>query len=465
LVVRGSPNTLAQFHSVLDSIPSIQLIHSIPDNARHAPGLLLSLQQLPPSSHDLKLIEEFHSAGGRVVCTAAGLSKLTLGERCKLLLSGAGEFFDEDADGYLTHLRSTIEALAVQENARFDELQRLQAHMKEAGIVGVSPPLTEVFRQVERVAPFSDLPLLIAGETGTGKELVAQAVHALDPRRRGAPFVSVNCGSLPDSLSESEMFGFRRGSFTGADRDRPGLFRSAHNGILFLDEIGELSASAQAKLLRVLQNGRVLPIGEDRETQVDVRVLAATNRDLEEMVQKGQFREDLYHRINVLRISLPALRERPEDIEPLAKHFAHKYRHVSRGSAVSFAPDFVAALQALELPGNVRQLENLIRKALLAANERRTLSLRDLPKDLWNELAQGKGSFSQAPEDLRTSQHDFVRHCLERHGWNLASSVQWFERELLKFALDASDGNQSEAARRLGITARSVYNKLHRSKE
>jgi transcriptional regulator with PAS, ATPase and Fis domain len=256
------------------------------------------------------------------------------------------------------------------------------------------------------------------------------------------------------------MFGFRRGAFTGADRDRPGLFRTAHLGILFLDEIGELSMPAQTKLLRVIQTRRVLPIGADAETEVDVRVLAATNRDLEEMVRQGTFREDLYHRINVLHLSLPPLRDRPEDIEPLVEYIAFKHRDLSRGLPIRFTREFLSAIQEATLPGNVRQLENLIRKALLSSDGHRALSLQDLPKDLWYELANASPSTSEEPS-AKASLREIALHYLEQNGWNLARSMELFEKELLNLALEASNGNQSEAARRLGITPRSVYNKLH----
>jgi two-component system response regulator AtoC len=412
----------------------------------------------------LQSIEEFHSSGSRVICTAAGLREQSLGERCKLLLAGASELLDEDDHDFAATLRSAVESIADDEYQGFVESQRVKGLMNDAGIAGTSGTLVEVFRSLERLAPFSDLPVLITGETGTGKELFARAIHSLDPRRRSGPFIAVNCGSLPDSLSESEMFGFRRGAFTGADRDRPGLFRSAHLGILFLDEIGELTMSAQSKFLRVLQTGRVLPLGEDREIEVDARVVAATNRNLEEMVRDGRFREDLYHRINVLRISLPPLRERPEDIEPLVEHFARKHRQLSQGVALHCSRDFIEAIQSSSLPGNVRQLENLIRRALLSSDGRSALSLRNLPRDLWNELAQSEEAATQKRQDSTQRPNGLAKQYLENNGWNLTRSIEQFEKDLLNIALEEANGNQSEAARRLGISARSVYNKLHHRK-
>jgi transcriptional regulator with GAF, ATPase, and Fis domain len=462
LVVQSGDRSAQKIREALSSLPCIQLHEESSVVSKTAPGLIVSLRQTLASPEELTLIQEFHNHGSRVICCIPGLSGQSLAERCKLLLAGANEILDEHDSLFADNLRSTVETLAAEECQRFAELHRIKALMSDAGIAGSSAALIEVFRSLERLAPFSDLPVLIIGETGTGKELFARAVYNLDPRRRAGPFVAINCASLPDGLSESELFGFRRGAFTGADRDRAGAFRSAHQGVLFLDEVGELSAAAQTKLLRVLQTSRVVPLGDDREIEVDIRVVAATNRDLEAMVKNGTFRDDLFHRLNVLRLSLPPLRERPEDIAPLAEHFAAKYRHLSQGTPMRFTPDFVEAIQSTSLPGNVRQLENLIRKALLSTERASALSLQHLPRDLWNELAsRSKHTTARADEKPRTSFREFAKQHLEKNGWNLTRSVEQFERELVDIALEEANGNQSEAARRLGITARSVYNKLH----
>ena len=216
------------------------------------------------------------------------------------------------------------------ESRNQEEAQEITSVMRDMGMVGSSTAMMRVFRSVIRFSALSDLPVLIAGETGTGKEGLARALHRLDPKRRGGPFVAVNCGAIAASLAESEFFGHRRGAFTGADRDRKGLIRSAEGGVLFLDEIGELEASLQAKLLRVLQENRVLGVGEDREIQVNVRVVAATNRDLDQLGQ-SQFRVDLFHRLNVLSIQVPPLSERADDLAPLTQHFLEKYRSLCCG--------------------------------------------------------------------------------------------------------------------------------------
>jgi transcriptional regulator with GAF, ATPase, and Fis domain len=216
--------------------------------------------------------------------------------------------------------------------------------MQQQGIVGQSQAITAVFQTLLRVSPLSDLPILITGETGTGKELLAHAIHQLDPKRCDGPFMALNCAAISPGLAESELFGHRRGAFTGADHDRKGLIRAAEGGVLLLDEIGELDDASQAKLLRVLQEHRVLGIGEEREVPISVRIIAATNRDLGEMVQQRRFRADLFHRLNVLAIHIPPLRERPTDLKPLIEHFVHKYQDLRPDSPLVLAPEFIEAV-------------------------------------------------------------------------------------------------------------------------
>jgi transcriptional regulator with PAS, ATPase and Fis domain len=333
-----------------------------------------------------------------------------------------------------------------------------------------------VFRTILRVSPLSDLPILLMGETGTGKELLARAIHQLDPKRRNAPCVALNCGAISPGLAESELFGHRRGAFSGADRDRKGLIRSAEGGILFLDEIGELDDALQAKLLRVLQEHRVLGVGEDQELPVDVRVIAATHRDLDEMVQQRKFRADLFHRLNVLSIHIPPLRDRPADIKPLIEHFLKKYRSLRPATYLAVGPDFVEALTQAALPGNARQLENLVRRALVHNDDDAGLSLNDLPQELWQQLAEQEKSRVAQPEiasirqdtqesPLNTSREaipSYVVNLLDANDWSLSRSLQHCERLLLEAALQRTHGNQSQTARVLGITPRSVYNKVQK---
>ena len=227
-------------------------------------------------------------------------------------------------------------------------------------------------RWILKISPLSDLPVLINGETGTGKELIARAIHGLDPKRSRGPFVPLNCAALGTSLAESELFGHRKGAFTGASKDRRGLVRSADGGTLFLDEIGDLELGLQGALLRVLQENRVRGVGEDREDRVNVRVVAATNRELPALVEQGRFRMDLFYRLNLLTTTAPTLAERGDDIEVLVRYFVHKY---GGERTLSPAPSLLAALKAMSLPGNVRQLENLIRHAVVNAQSDGTLGI------------------------------------------------------------------------------------------
>jgi DNA-binding NtrC family response regulator len=348
--------------------------------------------------------------------------------------------------------------------------------MKQLGSVGESQAIVAVFQTVLRVSRLSDVPVLITGETGTGKELLAHAIHQLDLKRSHGPFTALNCSAISPGLVESELFGHRRGAFTGADRDRKGLIRSAEGGVLFLDEIGELDDPLQAKLLRVLQDNRVLGVGEDREVAVSVRIIAATNRDLDAMVQLRTFRADLFHRLNAVAIRIPPLRERPADFKPLIEHFLKKYQALRPGSALSAEPEFIEALIQLQLPGNARQLENLVRWALINKDDDTGLNLRDLPLEIWQQLSEQKLSLEaptaaadqgNAPQNATQASEQAgivssIVNLLDRNGWNLSRSLQHCERLLLEAALHKAHGNQSQTARLLGITPRSVYNKVHK---
>jgi two-component system nitrogen regulation response regulator GlnG len=242
------------------------------------------------------------------------------------------------------------------------------------GMVGSSPSMRAVFDRIERVAP-SHVPVLIQGETGTGKELVARALHE-GSTRRSKPFLAENCAAVPANLLESELFGHVRGSFTGAIADRPGHFVAADGGTVFLDEIGDMPLEMQSKLLRVLQEGEVRPVGSNKTSKVDVRVVAATNKDLPSMVRARTFREDLYFRLNVVTIKLPPLRERPSDIRFLARALAAK-AEAEVGKRLSISEDALAALERWSWPGNVRELENVLRRAAVFAHG--TIQVSDLP--------------------------------------------------------------------------------------
>jgi sigma-54-specific transcriptional regulator len=285
----------------------------------------------------------------------------------------------------------------------------------------------------------------------------------------------MNCGAVSPGVAESELFGHRRGAFTGAERDRKGLFRAADGGVLFLDEVGELPEALQVKLLRALQERRVLGVGEDHEVAVTVRVVAATNRNLAELVRQQKFRADLFHRLSVLTISVPPLRERPSDLEPLVEHLVRKHEGLGGTGSVPVSPEFVQALHQVELPGNVRQLENVVRQALVNREPGAPLTLRDLPAEIWRQLAEradggldrpgtqpaassANPSAADVPPVLSSCLVDLVAH----NGWNLAQALDYCERVLLEAALRRKGGNQSQTARLLGLTPRSVYSKIRR---
>lgn len=325
------------------------------------------------------------------------------------------------------------------------KLASLQAELTrwtESQIIAESPPMRKVMDLATRVAPHNTT-VLITGESGTGKEIVARAIHRMSPRR-DQRFVAVNCGAIPENLLESELFGHARGAFTGATSDKPGLFEEADGGTLFLDEVGELPLELQVKLLRALQEGEIRRVGESRNRRVDVRVLAATARDLESDVRQGRFREDLYYRIDVVRIHLPPLRDRPEDIEALARLFIERVQ--SRTSRpLSLTPAALAALRAHPWPGNVRELQNAIeRAAVLSADGRVT------PEELWPAGWQSPAMESGGAGGT------------ERPGpvLSLKQALDEAARSAIRRALEASGGNKAQAAKLLGISERTLFYRL-----
>jgi two-component system nitrogen regulation response regulator GlnG len=428
----------------------------------------------PSDETSLAVIRTLKQKGFTILSHAPGTRAWPLRLRCRPLLAGALQLLDSDRPEFGSHLRSVLAQLLRARASQWREEEELRALMTRLGMVGKSPMMISVYRWIVRTSPLSDLPALITGETGTGKQLLASALHQLDPKRRHGPFIAVNCGAISPTLAESELFGHRRGAFTGADQERRGLIRSAEGGVLFLDEIGELDSALQTKLLRVLEESRVLGVGEDREVPVSIRVISATNRDLDAMVRQRAFRADLFHRLNVLPLRMPALRERPEDVRALVEHFLKKHRRLNPTGARSASREFVDALTEVDLPGNVRQLENLVRRALLNKEDDSPLTLSDLPPEVWRQLAGEETAAEGRPrhptEDqessppvsaaLRAGFPASLVELLETNGWSLARSLRDFERSLVEAALTMAHGNQSQTARFLGITARSVHNKL-----
>jgi two-component system response regulator PilR (NtrC family) len=309
-------------------------------------------------------------------------------------------------------------------------------------LIGKSPSMQSLFELVKKVAP-ARTSVLVQGESGTGKEMVARALHHLSPRQ-SKPFIALNCGAIPESLIESELFGHVKGAFTGAVADRQGVFAAADGGTLFLDEIGELGAQMQVKLLRVLQERKVKRVGEATESEFDVRMVAATNRDLEAEVERGAFRRDLFYRLNVIQLYLPPLRMRREDVPLLVDHFLRKHSASAGRMLSSVAEDALTTLCDYDYPGNVRELENIIERAvtLETGNRVSRKSLPELatrPKKSDSALASG-----EFPPD----------------GLDLERVVGDFERELLVKALDRAHGVRKDAARLLGVSMRSLRYRL-----
>jgi two-component system response regulator HydG len=294
-----------------------------------------------------------------------------------------------------------------------------------SGVLGSSPSIREIFQLLEMVAP-SEATVLLLGETGTGKELVAQAIHRNSPRAAG-PFVVVNCATLPETLLESELFGHERGSFTGATVRKEGRFVVAHRGTVFLDEIGELSPLIQAKILRVLQAREFEPVGSNRTQKVDVRIITATNRDLETMVREGRFRDDLYYRLNVFPLVLPPLRDRLEDLPLLADFFLKKYGEKNRRRVISLAPEALQAFRRYPWPGNIRELENVIERGVIVC-QGQVLTLEDLPLAL-----QQRGGWLEV-------------------GGETEPGLPELERQLISRTLERVAGQRRQAAEILGIS-------------
>ena len=336
-----------------------------------------------------------------------------------------------------------------KEEERQNLRQAMVRSVKREGFIGRSEVMENVFRLVERVAPARST-VLITGESGTGKELVAKAIHEASPRS-GDPFVVVNCSNIPSELLESELFGHTKGAFTGAVAAKKGLFEVADTGSIFLDEIGDLRPEIQVRLLRVIQEREFTPIGETTPSKVDVRIIAATNVDLKEAVKNGQFREDLYYRLSVVPMELPPLRERREDILPLAQHFIRKYSEENaREISEHLSPEVLSLLESYNYPGNVRELENIIERAIVIVpgNEITVECLRAEVRD--PDLAL----------EMMASA-DGISHDIDiAHGVNFYDEVKKFEIDLIRRSLDQTAGHQSRAARLLGLNATTLNSKI-----
>ncbi len=381
-----------------------------------------------------------HSPGTQViVMTAHGTTETAI----EAMKEGAYDYLTKPFKNNVVSLvceKAAEKAALIQENFQLKRQVADQGRYED--LVGRSPTMRRVFDMITRVAP-TRTTLLICGESGTGKELVARAIHARSAVSAG-PFLAVNCGAIPAELLESEVFGAAKGADTGAGRDRPGLFEAASGGTLFLDEIGELPLTMQVKLLRVLQEKKVKRVGESHEREVDCRIVAATNRNLRQMVDDSSFREDLYYRLNVIQLDLPPLRERREDLQPLIHHFVQRYAREHGKDIKGLTREAATILLNYPFPGNIRELENIIER-MVTLESGEWLSKEGLPYHMMQEQ-----SFNQFADDLD----------IPEEGINLEAMVERLERNLLVKALQRSGGVRKRAAELLGITFRSIRYRL-----
>ena len=438
---RGAARALgAESYEILECIDGRECLAAL-ERPRHRIDLILLDLRMPgmDGMTTLAHLTAMPAPPPVVVVTADS----SLRSAIEAVKAGAADFLAKpyEIDELRFVVAKTLETARLRtENRRLaEEVKRLAGSRR---LSGESPAMRAVMDAIERVGPAA-AGVLIRGESGTGKELVARQIHELSERARGA-FVAVNCAAIPETLVESELFGHRRGAFTGADRDRPGKFRQADGGTLFLDEVGDMALAAQAKLLRVLQEGIVEPLGGGEPVAVDVRVLAATHRDLKAMAAEGRFREDLLFRLRVVEIELPPLRDRAGDVLLLARQFLA----ASSRAGLSLSPETERALLTYPWPGNVRELANAVERATIFCR-----GLVILPEDLPGEVraaatpAEKGDLLAWDPEDdFQTAK----RKVVER-----------FERAVLVEALREHGGNISQAARRLGLHRQNLQQKLH----
>jgi DNA-binding NtrC family response regulator len=411
-----------------DGASALELLAKDPDFA-----IVLTDLRMPrmDGTELLARIREAHPQIDVIIMTGFG----TIQNAIQAMKIGASDYITKpfDKDELLHSIHQILEARRLR-----GEVRRLRSELKETfsfpNLIGRGPGMRRVFLLVQ-AASRNDSSVLVLGESGTGKEVVARAIH-YNGQRANRPFVPVNCSAIPRDLMESELFGHKRGSFTGASATTLGLVRSADGGTLFLDEFAEMPIETQAKLLRVIQERTVRPIGETSEVKADVRFIAATNRNVEEAVADGSLRQDLFYRLAVVRIEIPALRARPEDIPFLAQHFLEKFGKIFPNQITGFEPDAMEALGRYRWPGNVRQLENLI-------------------ESLYAMGVEGKIATIDLPEAIRA-----LRGSADHDGGEGPSALSDAERDAVERALRACDGNKSKAASMLRISRTRLYRKI-----
>jgi two-component system, NtrC family, response regulator AtoC len=416
----------------------------------------------------LKQLKREHAELEVIVMTAFGGSSTAI----KAMEHGAYDYVTKpfEIDDLLATLKRVFEHADMSNEVSALRLELGKSTAERERIVGSSKPMLEVFKLIGKVAS-SDATVLITGESGTGKELVAEALHR-SSKRNPHPLVKVSCAALPETLLETELFGHEKGSFTGAMTMRKGRFETANKGTIFLDEIGEMTLATQTKLLRILQEREFERIGSNLPIKIDIRVITATNRDLEEEVEGGRFREDLYYRLNVIHIHMPPLRERKEDIPLLVEHFLVKYRYEPSAIPTTVTEDALRRLVDYDWPGNVRELENAIERAVVLSRGN-PIMVEHLPftkapkagggrtlKQRRAKLEADEAELSRGRDEL---EHDEAATTASGNGANgsaFKDRVAALEKQLIKEALDRAGGNRTKAAEELGIYRRLLYAKI-----
>ncbi len=453
-------------------VPVLSPAHAVSEAAaREYPVVLIELQaspgaspapsacaEDPPRSEGLQVLRDIRrvSPASQVVILTS--RQLPLADCCQAVRYGAAGFVEwtdgQPADRVVERLAQALSRY----DAAAEEGRQLHSRQifEETGVPSQSRAMARLLFQAKRAAMISDAPILIFGESGTGKQLLAEAIHRMDAKRRARPFLTVNCAAITGSLAESALFGHRKGAFTGASEDRPGYFRAAGGGTILLDEISELEKPLQPKLLRVLQENRVMPVGDEREYPIDVRVIAACNRPLPVLVEAGEFRLDLYQRLNVINLHVPPLRDRPDDIPLLVQFFLKRYAAYYPHPIESVDERVYEVLSRNIGSGNIRELENAVRQILVFKTAGNRIELSDIPAEL---LQRGAAQRTPQP-DLNEALASAVVALFRSGRLTLAEMIEEIEKLVLREALSHSKVNHAQLARQLGLSRRTLYNKL-----
>lgn len=436
-------------YEIIEAVNGLEAISVV---NRHKPDLVLMDIEMPGLSglEAIQRIRQLQPDIPVVIITAFGTSERVI----SAMKHGAFEYLEKpfDVERLKTVLNEALEVKKLKDDRNFVEIKPSE-ESNDVQIIGNSPAIKEVFKMIGRVAA-SDVSVLINGESGTGKELIARAIYRYSDRS-DKPFIAVNCAALPDTLLESELFGYEKGSFTNAVQSRQGKFEAAHQGTMFLDEVADMSLPLQAKLLRVIQEGTFERIGSNKTIKVDVRLISATNKNLENAIQSGTFREDLYYRLKVISMSLPPLRIRREDIPLLTEYFlARQCRHLNK-PLVSVPRETMDALTGYDWPGNVRELENLLKRALLLSK-----GSVILPSAVTTEMVHSlpPQTSKLSGTHIRSIPYDFDK----MNGKLYDHVISQAESELIAACLKHTQGNQVKAARLLGISRAMLHERIEK---